>query len=55
MDLISGGAMDAAFSEPIRHGHHQFWAGPWMLSSQNGLDHGRHHGRALFSLFPGRS
>ena len=27
--------------------------GPWMLSSQNGLDHGRHHGWAMDPLFSG--
>ena len=28
--------------------------GPWMLPSQNGLDHGRHHGWAMDALFPER-
>ena len=27
---------------------------PWMLSSQNGLDHGRHHGWAKDALFSER-
>ena len=27
---------------------------PWMLSSQNGSDHGRHHGRAKNALFSER-
>ena len=29
--------------------------GPWMLSSQNGSDHGRHHGWAMDAFFLRRS
>ena len=28
--------------------------GPWMLFSQNGLNHGHHHGWVMDALFSGR-